>query len=97
MYARVSRGVVTDTELQIAQFVLPRHGFGVTNETVEARTLRAFKEELSPVHVSREKITYTVKQRANWYAHIVVSNGILRGRKKLALLSCLWDVRIYRC
>jgi hypothetical protein len=60
--------MVTDTELQIAQFVLPRHGFSVTNETVEARTLRAFKEELSPDHVSHEKITYTVKQRANWYA-----------------------------
>jgi hypothetical protein len=51
-YARVSRGVVTDTELQIAQFVLPRHGFGVTNDTQEARTLRSFKEDLPQDHVS---------------------------------------------
>jgi hypothetical protein len=43
---------VTDTELQIAQFVLPRYGFGVVNETVEARTLRAFKEDLPQDHVS---------------------------------------------
>jgi len=49
-YVRVSRGVVTDTELQIAQFVLPRHGFGVTNETAAARTLRSFKEDLPEDH-----------------------------------------------
>lgn len=54
-YARVSRGIVTDTELQIARFVLPRHGFGVTNETVEARTLRSFKEELPEDHVRMKK------------------------------------------
>jgi len=54
-YARLSRGLVTDTELQLARFVLPKHGFGVTNETVEARTLRAFKEELPKDHVSHEK------------------------------------------
>ena len=46
---------MTDTELQLARFVLPKHGFGVTNETVEARTLRAFKEELPKDHVSHEK------------------------------------------
>jgi hypothetical protein len=51
-YARVSRGVVTDTELQIAQFVLPRHGFGVTNETTAARMLRAYKEDLPVDYVS---------------------------------------------
>lgn len=50
-YARVSRGVVTDTELQIGQFALPKYGFGVVNETEEARYLRAFKEELPQRHV----------------------------------------------
>ncbi|KAL4268280.1 Calcofluor white hypersensitive protein [Pleurotus pulmonarius] len=49
-YARVSRGVVTDTELQIGQFALPKYGFGVVNETEEARYLRAFKEELPQRH-----------------------------------------------
>jgi len=49
-YARVSRGVVTDTELQIAQFVLPKYGSGVTNDTQEARTLRSFKEDLPQDH-----------------------------------------------
>lgn len=58
---------MTDTELQIAQFVLPKHGFGITNETVEARTLRAFKEELSEDHVSNDKIT-DLSNRIDLYA-----------------------------
>ncbi|THV03171.1 hypothetical protein K435DRAFT_748130 [Dendrothele bispora CBS 962.96] len=49
-YARVSRGTITDTELQVGQFLLPKHGYGVMNDTREARYLRAFKEELSPMH-----------------------------------------------
>ncbi|KAJ3826969.1 Frag1/DRAM/Sfk1 family-domain-containing protein [Lentinula raphanica] len=49
-YARISRSSVTDTELQVAQFVLPRHGRGVTNETEAARYLRSRKEELPPEH-----------------------------------------------
>ncbi|KAF8622551.1 hypothetical protein AX15_006904 [Amanita polypyramis BW_CC] len=48
-YARVSRGIVTDTEMQIGQFMLPRHGYPVTNDTEEARYLRASKEQL-PAH-----------------------------------------------
>lgn len=51
-YARVSRGTITDTELQIGQFTLPKHGVGVTNETSPARYLRAFREELPEHHVS---------------------------------------------
>ena len=50
-YARVSRGTITDTELQIGQFTLPRHGAGVANETRDARYLRAFKEMLPEHHV----------------------------------------------
>jgi len=49
-YARLSRGIVTDTELQIGRFVLPRYGVGVTNETDEALYLRSWKEELSEDH-----------------------------------------------
>ena len=51
-YARVSRSTITDTELQIGQFVVPKNGHGVTNETVEARYLRSWKEELPVEHVS---------------------------------------------
>ncbi|KIJ14203.1 hypothetical protein PAXINDRAFT_163399 [Paxillus involutus ATCC 200175] len=50
-YARVSRGIVTDTELQIGQFVLPKHGTEVTNQTEESRLLRSWKEDLPEVHV----------------------------------------------
>ncbi|KAF9067240.1 Frag1/DRAM/Sfk1 family-domain-containing protein [Rhodocollybia butyracea] len=49
-YARVSRSTVTDTELQIAQFVLPKHNTGVTNDTQEARYIRSGKEGLPPEH-----------------------------------------------
>ncbi|KAF8556174.1 hypothetical protein OG21DRAFT_1409449 [Imleria badia] len=49
-YARVSRGIVTDTELQIGQFVLPKHGFVLTNQTEESRIIRAWKEDLPEHH-----------------------------------------------
>ncbi|KAF8150589.1 hypothetical protein B0H34DRAFT_144144 [Crassisporium funariophilum] len=44
-YARISRGIIT-----IGQFVLPRHGHGVTNDTLKARYLRSEKEELHVDH-----------------------------------------------
>ena len=53
-YARVSRGSVTDTELQVGQFAIPRHvgtapGGG---EVPEAdRYLRVWKEDLPKEHV----------------------------------------------
>jgi len=49
-YARVSRGTITDTELQIGQFVVPKHGTGVTDESEPARYLRAHKESLPEHH-----------------------------------------------
>ncbi|KAJ8072662.1 Protein cwh43 [Marasmius tenuissimus] len=49
-YARVSRSTITDTELQVGQFILPKHGHLVTNETREARYLRDFKETLPQEH-----------------------------------------------
>jgi hypothetical protein len=49
-YARISRGIVTDTELQIGQFVVPRHGFQLVNQTLEDRMLRAWKEDLPEDH-----------------------------------------------
>jgi len=32
--------------------MLPKHGHGITDDTREARYLRAFKEDLPPEHVS---------------------------------------------
>lgn len=49
-FARVSRGIITDTEMQIGQFVLPRHGHPVTNDTEVARYLRTTKEQLPAAH-----------------------------------------------
>ena len=51
-YARISRSTITDTELQVGQFQLPKYGHVVTNETEPARYLRAWKEELPQDHVS---------------------------------------------
>ncbi|KAJ3507077.1 hypothetical protein NLJ89_g6510 [Agrocybe chaxingu] len=49
-YARVSRGIITDTETQIGQFVLPRHGHNVTDDSLPARYLRSRKEDLPVEH-----------------------------------------------
>jgi len=50
-YARISRGIITDTETQIGQFVLPRHGHNVTDDSLQVRYLRSRKEELPVEHV----------------------------------------------
>ncbi|KAI0806029.1 Frag1/DRAM/Sfk1 family-domain-containing protein [Irpex lacteus] len=49
-YARVSRSTITDTELQIGQFQLPKHGHTVTDDSDEARYLRAWRHEMSEDH-----------------------------------------------
>ncbi|PPQ98754.1 White hypersensitive protein [Panaeolus cyanescens] len=46
----VSQGIITDTEVQIGQFVLPRHGHNVTDDSKEARYRRSRKEELGVDH-----------------------------------------------
>ncbi len=51
-YARISRSTITDTEMQIGQFVVPRRGAGVVDDSQEARYRRAWKEELPEDHVS---------------------------------------------
>lgn len=45
-YARVSRGTVTDTELQIGQFMLPRHGHDIVDDSEAARYRRSRKEDV---------------------------------------------------
>ncbi|KAI1797457.1 Frag1/DRAM/Sfk1 family-domain-containing protein [Ganoderma leucocontextum] len=49
-YARLSRGIVTDTELQIGQFVVPRYKETIKDTSREARFLRSFKEWLPEEH-----------------------------------------------
>ncbi|TFK50059.1 hypothetical protein OE88DRAFT_1661586 [Heliocybe sulcata] len=49
-YARVSRSTITDTELQIGQFVVPKYGHGVTDDSEPARYLRSWKENLPEEH-----------------------------------------------
>lgn len=53
-YARISRGSVTDTEMQVGQFVVPRYVGTTTGEeeVPEAdRYLRGWKEDLPKEHV----------------------------------------------
>ena len=50
-YARVSRSTITDTELQIGQFQLPRYGHTVTDDAEESRYLRAWRHEMHDDHV----------------------------------------------
>ncbi|KAH9846239.1 Frag1/DRAM/Sfk1 family-domain-containing protein [Lenzites betulinus] len=49
-YARISRSTITDTELQVGQFVVPREVEGVVDDSKEARYMRAWKEELPLDH-----------------------------------------------
>ncbi|KAJ2926820.1 hypothetical protein H1R20_g10260, partial [Candolleomyces eurysporus] len=49
-YARVSRGIITDTEMQIGQFVVPKHGTNITDSSQEARYRRVKKEVLPEEH-----------------------------------------------
>ncbi|THH00526.1 hypothetical protein EW145_g7066 [Phellinidium pouzarii] len=49
-YLRMSRGKVTDTELQLGQFVLPRFGYNVTDDSKNARYLRVHKETMEKQH-----------------------------------------------
>jgi hypothetical protein len=51
-YARVSRSSITDTELQIGQFIAPKHGHLVTNHTDEALYPRSPQNVLPEEHVS---------------------------------------------
>lgn len=53
-YARISRGSVTDTEMQVGQFAVPRYVGTTTGEeeVPEAdRYLRGWKEDLPKEHV----------------------------------------------
>ena len=93
-YMRMSRGKVTDTELQAGQFVVPRFGYGVTNESKAARYLRNYKETLGEAHVSG-----LFTPRGNFFLLtpniiIVVPDGILwrrkKRRKEWSFLSCIW-------
>lgn len=48
----MSRGKITDTELQVGQFVVPRFGHNVSDESEEARYMHVHKETLDESHVS---------------------------------------------
>ena len=89
-YARVSRGIVTDTELQIGQFVVPRPGTTVTDDSREVRYLRSYKEMLPVDHVSGPRVSI-VEDQAHDSCRAVVSNAVLprvRGQERSSL-SCV--------
>ncbi|KAJ7722557.1 Frag1/DRAM/Sfk1 family-domain-containing protein [Mycena maculata] len=69
-YARISRGKVTDTELQIGQFVLPSHGTSINpvDESEEARYLRSWKEDLPEDHwFPMSYYEYNTGQHGHYY------------------------------
>ncbi|PFH46805.1 hypothetical protein AMATHDRAFT_153788 [Amanita thiersii Skay4041] len=49
-YARVSRGIITDTEMQIGQFMLPKYGSNMSNDGEQARYLRVSQNEMPTEH-----------------------------------------------
>jgi hypothetical protein len=52
-YARISRGSITDTELQVGQFAVPSYGTTTGDLAETDRYLRVWKEELPREHVRR--------------------------------------------
>lgn len=69
-YARISRGIITDTETQIGQFVVPAPGHTVVDDSEPARYRRSRKEVLPIEHVS---LPYTL---LSGYPHeFVISPG----------------------
>ncbi|GJJ08553.1 Protein cwh43 [Clathrus columnatus] len=56
-FARVSRSTITDTELQIGKFVLPRSGHTIVNASREERYLRDYREVFPPtMYVSAQLV-----------------------------------------
>jgi len=53
-YARVSRSTITDTELQIGKFVLPKHGSTILGESDDDRYLRTRKEDMPTGYLFNE-------------------------------------------
>lgn len=53
-YLRMSRGKITDTELQVGQFVIPPLVAGDIDDSEDARYMRKRKEELPVEHVRLE-------------------------------------------
>lgn len=92
----MSRGKVTDTELQAGQFVVSRHGSLVADQPESSRYLNNFKETLDEVHVSH-RTTFQASSLTRILL-LVVPNGVLRkrkeGRQKWPLLSCFWYTSI---
>lgn len=88
-YARVSRGIITDTELQIGQFVLPKHGHSITDDTVAAKYIRTRKEDLPEDHVRFLLFCSSIVIRHS----SVVPYGILwerrRRRSEWSFLPCV--------
>lgn len=69
-YARVSRGIITDTELQIGQFIVPRPGVKAMNDDVGSRYIRANKEDVPEEHRFPEEYHGTKTsggKNGHWY------------------------------
>ncbi|TFK40056.1 Frag1/DRAM/Sfk1 family-domain-containing protein [Crucibulum laeve] len=49
-YVRISRGIITDTEMQIGQFVVPKYGANITDDSVASYS-RVSEEEMPKEHV----------------------------------------------
>ncbi|QRW03702.1 Frag1 domain-containing protein [Ceratobasidium sp. AG-Ba] len=53
-YARVSRSTITDTELQVGKFVVPKHGTTLIGESEDDRYIRTRKEDMPKGHLFNE-------------------------------------------
>ena len=100
-YARVSRGVVTDTEMQIGQFVVPKHGETTGELSFEDRYLRSYRDYLPLEHVRLRASPYHTHTLA--YSRLcsgsptsITATSTKAGRTSTSIMSLIRYVRLIR-
>lgn len=87
---RVSRDTITDTELQIGQFVVPLGGTIITNHTTEALYPRVPRELLPKEHVCNFHfsgfLVYSLSS-SGFLMHIMVKGNV--GTDTMYLMKCV--------
>jgi hypothetical protein len=79
----MSRSTITDTEMQIGKFILPRHGRSLIEEPHEDRYIRSFKEDLPKKWVREYSFLLQrfFHQRFKWFNDSYYGDGITSGVK----------------
>ena len=88
-YARISRGSITDTELQVGQFSVPRYGKTTGEVSEPDRYLRARREELPTEHVRTSPPVLVPRTNSPFHA---ILTGLILSHGRIVVPRCiLWQ------